>query len=49
MVIISIRRGDLMKILDQHCYRENNKLMDRQLTGSCRSEYDFVYLPIDYR
>ena len=34
-----------MNILDQHCFMENEKIAP----GRVRSEYDFLYLPIDFR
>jgi len=34
-----------MNILDEHCFIENEKIA----LGGVRSEYDFLYLPIDFR
>ena len=41
-----------MAILDQHCAEENEKL--RRCVGgggdkAVKSEYDFLYVPIDFR
>ncbi|XP_066394708.1 protein MEI2-like 6 [Miscanthus floridulus] len=38
-------RTRLMNILDEHCFIENEKIAP----GGVRSEYDFLYLPIDFR
>ncbi|XP_066396323.1 protein MEI2-like 6 [Miscanthus floridulus] len=38
-------RTRLMNILDEHCFIENVKIA----LGGVRSEYDFLYLPIDFR
>ncbi|KAG0544589.1 hypothetical protein BDA96_02G288700 [Sorghum bicolor] len=38
-------RMRLMNILDEHCFIENEKIEP----GGVRSEYDFLYLPIDFR
>ncbi|CAD6224110.1 unnamed protein product [Miscanthus lutarioriparius] len=38
-------RTRLMNILDEHCFIENEKIA----LGGVRSEYDFLYLPIDFR
>ncbi|KAI4318961.1 hypothetical protein MLD38_032613 [Melastoma candidum] len=50
------RRDDVLDILDKHCREVNSKLdeaMDDDATASreqkVRSEYDFVYLPFDFR
>uniref|UniRef100_A0ACD5XUV7 Uncharacterized protein n=1 Tax=Avena sativa TaxID=4498 RepID=A0ACD5XUV7_AVESA len=37
-----------MAILDQHCAQENNN-PEWRAVGFVRSEYDFLYLPIDFR
>lgn len=37
-----------MSILDQHCAQENNN-PEWRVVGFVRSEYDFLYLPIDFR
>jgi len=34
-----------MQILDQHCSIENAEIS----SGGIKSEYDFLYLPIDFR
>lgn len=34
-----------MNILDEQCFIENDKIT----SGGVRSEYDFLYLPIDFR
>ncbi|RLM85670.1 protein MEI2-like 6 [Panicum miliaceum] len=39
------RRTSLMQIIDQHCSIENDKIT----SGGVKSEYDFLYLPIDFR
>ncbi|RLN34279.1 protein MEI2-like 6 [Panicum miliaceum] len=39
------RRTRLMQIIDQHCSIENAKIT----SGGVKSEYDFLYLPIDFR
>ncbi|XP_047051936.1 protein MEI2-like 6 [Lolium rigidum] len=39
----------LMEILDQHCAEENDKLAQRRSRPVLRSEYDFLYLPVDFR
>ncbi|KAL5779533.1 hypothetical protein ACOSQ2_010270 [Xanthoceras sorbifolium] len=39
-------RHDLLKILDKHCRAEKSKAKLR--SDPCRSEYDFVYLPMDF-
>ncbi|CAN6183080.1 unnamed protein product [Urochloa humidicola] len=39
------RRTRLMHIIDQHCSIENKKIT----FGGVRSEYDFLYLPMDFR
>ncbi|XP_038896615.1 protein terminal ear1 homolog [Benincasa hispida] len=47
-----LRRNDLMNILDEHCKLKNasfEKNNDNRLDGRRRSEYDFVYLPMDFR
>lgn len=41
-----------MKMLDDHCVEENKKLRsssDPPPADASPSEYDFVYLPIDFR
>ncbi|KAG2644782.1 hypothetical protein PVAP13_2KG377300 [Panicum virgatum] len=38
------RRKRLMQILDQHCSIENAEIS----SGGVKSEYDFLYLPIDF-
>lgn len=38
------RRDELMAILDKHCENENNK----SESCTCKSAYDFVYLPMDF-
>ncbi|TXG52909.1 hypothetical protein EZV62_022078 [Acer yangbiense] len=39
-------RRDLIRILDKHCRNENSKA--KLISDPCRSEYDFVYLPMDF-
>ncbi|CAN6198665.1 unnamed protein product [Urochloa humidicola] len=39
------RRTRLMHIIDQHCSIENEKIT----SGDVKSEYDFLYLPMDFR
>lgn len=39
-----LRRNDLLAILDKHCRDENMK----SESFSCKSAYDFVYLPMDF-
>lgn len=41
----SCRRVRLMAIIDQHCFIENQKIAP----GGVKSEYDFLYVPIDFR
>lgn len=36
----------LIELLDEHCAKENEKA---QLLDSAPSQYDFVYLPIDFK
>jgi hypothetical protein len=43
------RKRRLMEILDQHCAEENAKLAQRRSRRVLRSEYDFLYLPVDFR
>ncbi|CAA7401551.1 unnamed protein product [Spirodela intermedia] len=46
------RRELLVKLLDDHCVEENKKLSsssDTPPVDAPPSEYDFVYLPIDFR
>ena len=38
-----------MSILDQHCAEENDKLAQRGGRRVPKSEYDFLYLPVDFR
>lgn len=40
-----------MAILDQHCVQENDNPEWRVVGGGkfVRSEYDFLYIPIDFR
>lgn len=40
----------VLRILDQHCYEENEKLKDEcgEKRSAASSEFDFVYLPIDF-
>ncbi|CAN6211488.1 unnamed protein product [Urochloa humidicola] len=40
------RRTRMMQIIDQHCSIENEKIIT---SGGVKSEYDFLYLPIDFR
>lgn len=40
------RRYDLLQILDNHCRAENMKA--KLHSDPCRSEYDFLYLPMDF-
>ncbi|KDP32751.1 hypothetical protein JCGZ_12043 [Jatropha curcas] len=40
-------RHDLLRILDKHCLEENRKA--RLQSDPVRSEYDFLYLPMDFR
>ncbi|CAL5082514.1 unnamed protein product [Urochloa decumbens] len=40
------RRTRLMQIIDQHCSIENEKISSG---GGIKSEYDFLYLPMDFR
>ncbi|XP_026407692.1 protein terminal ear1-like [Papaver somniferum] len=44
----SISREKLMEILDQHCIEENKKAMSNHHQDAILSEYDFLYLPIDF-
>ncbi|XP_026458850.1 protein MEI2-like 7 [Papaver somniferum] len=37
-----------MKILDQHCIKENKKAVLSNHLDAVLSEYDFLYLPIDF-
>lgn len=39
------RRARLINILDQHCSIENEKIAP----GGVRSQYDFLYLVVDFR
>ncbi|CAM0952603.1 unnamed protein product [Alopecurus aequalis] len=41
------KRG-LMRILDEHCATENNRLAVFRNRPVLRSEYDFLYLPVDF-
>ncbi|KAJ4700607.1 protein terminal ear1-like [Melia azedarach] len=41
-----LQRHDLLRILDDHCREENTK--EKLHPEPCRSEYDFVYLPMDF-
>ncbi|KAJ4701089.1 protein terminal ear1-like [Melia azedarach] len=41
-----LQRFDIMRILDDHCREENRK--GKYHPDPCRSEYDFVYLPMDF-
>lgn len=44
------RREDLLQLLDKHCSQVNNEVGDDSSEGGrSRSEYDFVYLPVDFR
>lgn len=47
---VARRKRRIMEILDQHCAEENDKL--RQCVGrrgkAVKSEYDFLYVPIDF-
>uniref|UniRef100_A0A803L6D4 Uncharacterized protein n=1 Tax=Chenopodium quinoa TaxID=63459 RepID=A0A803L6D4_CHEQI len=38
-------RGELLRLLDEHCREENEK---RRSDAEARSEFDFLYLPIDF-
>ncbi|CAN6198669.1 unnamed protein product [Urochloa humidicola] len=38
-------RKRLMSIIDEHCFIENQKITP----GGVKSEYDFLYVPIDFR
>ncbi|KAK8460202.1 hypothetical protein SEVIR_2G295600v4 [Setaria viridis] len=38
-------RMRLMSIIDEHCFIENQKIP----TGGVKSEYDFLYVPFDFR
>ncbi|CAN6175109.1 unnamed protein product [Urochloa humidicola] len=38
-------RKRLMSIIDEHCFIENQKIAP----GGVKSEYDFLYVPIDFR
>ncbi|ESQ33305.1 hypothetical protein EUTSA_v10005573mg [Eutrema salsugineum] len=38
-------RKDLLRILDNHCRKENKEVDEQQQT---RSSYDFLYLPMDF-
>ncbi|KDO80784.1 hypothetical protein CISIN_1g040456mg [Citrus sinensis] len=40
------KRHDLLQILDNHCWAENMKA--KLHSDPCRSEYDFLYLPMDF-
>lgn len=46
--LFSRRRARLMQIIDQHCSIENE---DENIKsgGGVKSEYDFIYLPMDFR
>ncbi|XP_031273666.1 protein terminal ear1 homolog [Pistacia vera] len=47
LVVVDVsRRHDLLRILDLHCREENSQAKLR--SDPCRSEYDFVYLPMDF-
>ncbi|CAN1269026.1 Protein MEI2-like 6, partial [Linum perenne] len=49
------RRGHLIQYLDKHCHDENSKAVARFASSSVGgsrcllSEYDFLYLPMDFR
>ncbi|KAM0834175.1 hypothetical protein ACQ4PT_063788 [Festuca glaucescens] len=45
----SMSKRRLMEILDKHCAEENDKLAQCRSRGVLRSEYDFLYLPVDFR
>ncbi|KAL5558340.1 hypothetical protein UlMin_034551, partial [Ulmus minor] len=40
-------RRDLLRILSEHCSDENRKVAS--MSDPIRSEFDFVYLPVDFR
>ncbi|RZC73484.1 hypothetical protein C5167_048961 [Papaver somniferum] len=44
----SISREMLMEIVDKHCIEENKKAMSNHHQDDILSEYDFLYLPIDF-
>ncbi|KAF3445715.1 hypothetical protein FNV43_RR10891 [Rhamnella rubrinervis] len=46
MVMNKDRRRDLLQILAKHCRIENRKALWR--SEPCKSEFDFVYLPMDF-
>ncbi|KAF9618333.1 hypothetical protein IFM89_000968, partial [Coptis chinensis] len=41
----------LLEILDKHCFQENEKIkkQENEHSSNCFSEYDFLYLPMDFR
>ncbi|XP_026410288.1 protein MEI2-like 4 [Papaver somniferum] len=41
-------REMLMEIVDKHCIEENKKAMSNHHQDDILSEYDFLYLPIDF-
>ncbi|KAK1601247.1 hypothetical protein QYE76_018895 [Lolium multiflorum] len=45
----SFSKRRLMEILDQHCAEENAKLAQCRSRRVFKSEYDFLYLPVDFR
>jgi hypothetical protein len=46
--LISHRRQKVMNIIDQHCAEENAKIALAG-DGGVKSEYDFLYVPFDFR
>uniref|UniRef100_A0A803NCX8 Uncharacterized protein n=1 Tax=Chenopodium quinoa TaxID=63459 RepID=A0A803NCX8_CHEQI len=42
---VRLNRGELLRLLDEHCREENEK---RRSDAEARSEFDFLYLPIDF-
>ncbi|KAF9599896.1 hypothetical protein IFM89_001842 [Coptis chinensis] len=47
----SFRKKVLLEILDKHCFQENEKIkkQENEHSSNCFSEYDFLYLPMDFR
>ncbi|KAF9613588.1 hypothetical protein IFM89_009258, partial [Coptis chinensis] len=41
----------LLEILDKHCFQENEKIkkQENEHSSNCFLEYDFLYLPMDFR
>uniref|UniRef100_A0A803M2E5 Uncharacterized protein n=1 Tax=Chenopodium quinoa TaxID=63459 RepID=A0A803M2E5_CHEQI len=42
---VRLSQGELLRLLDEHCREENEK---RRSAAEARSEFDFLYLPIDF-